>query len=290
MAFRPPPFRPVLPLSRGAATAQTLAGVLQRFGARKERDRQEQRDLIAALELQDLKTRNQVMVEQIRSQFRVGEARAEFDIEAPERAFKQTELKSQEEQKRLDRESRERIARIRAGRSSAQDRVAQRAIDKEQRLKKTTFGGRNPGQLSDDIRSTRQLPLRDEFGDPTGQRGFETPEHQQQHEFNKSSFELLSSGFSDADLEKLGLSSQEAINQYSNLKKAFNEPIQTGPPDKPGGPAEIRLLTKPQIIKLMKAGLTLEMIDNGIQTLRQNPKFARSSRESLLKLLLRELK
>ena len=290
MPFRPPNFSPVLPLSRGAALSQTLAGVLDRFGQRKDRERQQRQELLAALELQNLKNRNAMAFEQFRSQLRTEEGRVEFEREAPERLFKRQELSSEEFQKQQDRLSREKIAGTRASRATTQDRVAQRAIDKENRLKKTTFGGRNLGQLSDDIRSTRQLPLRDESGDPTGKRGFETPEHQQQHEFNKTAFELRSAGLSDFDLEQLGISSDEAISQYTEIKQGVSFP--TLRPGKPGQVQKVSQspLSNPEIVELMKAGLTMEMINNGVQALKQNPKYANWSDGKILKLLLFNLK
>ncbi len=289
MPFRPPNFSPVLPLSKGASLSKTLAGVLQRFGDRKDREKQQRQELLAALELQDIKQQNAIALRRLTSQLGTEEDQAQFDREAPERLFESQKLGSQEFQKRRDRENRLEIARIRSAGGTAQDRVAQRSIDKENRLKKTTFGGRNLGQLSDDIRSTRQLPLKDEFGDPTGQRGFETPEHQQQHEFNKTSFELRSAGLNDFDLERLGISSDEAISQYTEIKQGISFP--TIRPGKPGQVERVTQtpLTNPEIIKLMKAGLTLEMINNGIATLKSNPKFAKFSDARLLKLLLREL-
>ena len=291
MPFRPPPFQ-VQPLSTGAALSKTLAGVLQRFGARKDREEQERKDLLAALQLQELKQKNAESLEELKFYFRGQEDKAQFRREAPirEEEKRVTGLETLEglggdfdltpEQMRQAQ-----VGEQITGPLKRKPFRPTAATDRETRAKKTTFGNRNLGQLSDDIRATKQLPLKDEFGDPTGKRGFETLEHQQQHEFNKSAFELRSEGFSDFDLEQLGLSSQEAIRSYNNLKRRFIFPSL----DKTGKRVMKEKLSKPQIVKLLKAGLTVEMINNGIETLRQNPKYSRLTNEALLKLLLREL-
>ncbi len=299
MPVRSSSFRPVLPLSTGAAVSKTLASIIQRFGSRKDREEQERKDLLAALQLQNLKQKNAESLEQLKSFFRGREEETQFRREAPERAEEKRQfgLETLEglggnfdltlEQMRQAQAGEEITGPLKRKpfRPTTQDRVSQRAVEKENRIKKTTFGGRNLGQLSDDIRSTRQLPLKDEFGDPTGSRGFETPQHKRQHEFNKSAFELRSEGFSDFDLEQIGLSEEEAIRNYNELKGSLTAPAKgvVGPR------RTTQVLTKPEIIKLMKAGLTLEMIKNGIATLKRNPKFAKFSDERLLKILLREL-
>ncbi len=121
MAFRPPNFSPVLPLSTGAAASSTLAGVLQQFGQRRDREKQQRQELLAALELQNLKSRNDQAFAQLQSKLRIGEGQAEFEREAPARLFEKQELGSQEFQAQLDRESREKIAGISAGTSTGEE-------------------------------------------------------------------------------------------------------------------------------------------------------------------------
>ncbi len=286
MAFRPPNFSPVLPLSTGAAASKTLAGALQRFGDRKDREKQQRQELIAALELQSMKQQNAVALSRLQSQFRTEEDRAQFEIEAPERVFKQTELTSGEEQKRLDRESRERIAGIRAKGTTTQDRVEQRAIRKEERAKLNKLGGMDANQLVDNLRATGKVSVRDKEGKLTGEREFTTPEHKQQFDFTKDLLELKKAGLNDIDLEKAGMSLDDAIA----LKKRFIFPtlVKTGkiPPFKR---VIQQKLSRTQVVKLIKAGVNLEMIDNAMATLRQRPEYARFSNERLLKLILKSI-
>jgi len=289
MPFRPPNFSPVLPLSTGSALSKSLAEILQRFGVRKDREKQQNQELSAALELQNLKHRNQIALKQIESKFRAGEDVAQFERGAPERAFKQTELTSEETQKGLDRESRERIARIRATRTSTQDRVAQRTVDKENRAKLNSLGGRTIAQLADDLRTTSKASIRDKEGKLTGGREFKTPEHEQQFGFTKNMLEMKKAGLNDRDLESLEISPEEAISRYAEIKQVGS--ALTLRPGKPGQVKKVRLspLTNAEIVKLMRAGLTSDQINNGIATLKQNSRFAKFSDAKLLKLLLREL-
>lgn len=287
MAFRPPNFSPVLPLSTGAAVSKTLAGVLQRFGDRKDREKQQRQELIAALELQNVKQQNASAFAQLQSKFRTEEDVAQFGIEAPERAFKQTQLTSTETQKGLDRESREaqaeknrqnqlKIAKIRADRTTTEK-------------KSNSLGGRTIAQLADDLRTTSKASIRDKEGRLTGRRKFKTPEHEQQFDFTRNMLEMKKAGLNDKDLESLEISPEEAISRYAEIKS-----VGSGLTLRPGKPGQVKMvrlspLTNTEIVKLMRAGLTLDQINNGIATLKQSPRFAKFSDARLLKLLLREL-
>ena len=279
MPFRPPNFSPVLPLSTGSALSKSLAEILQRFGVRKDREKQQNQELSAALELQNLKHRNQIALKQIESKFRAGEDVAQFERGAPERAFKQTEFESDVEQKRLERTSREgqaeknrqnqlRIAKIRA------DRTTDRA-------KSNSLGGRTIAQLVDDLRATSKVAVRDKEGKLTGKREFTTPEHEQQFNFTKDMLELEKAGLNDVDLEQAGMSPDDAIA----LKKRFIFPTL----DKTGKRVMQKKLTKPEIVKLIRAGVNLEMIDNAMNTLRQRPEYARHTNEMLIRLIIKSI-
>jgi len=95
---------------------------------------------------------------------------------------------------------------------------------------------------------------------------------------------MKKAGLNDKVLEELNINPDEAISQYAEIKQGTT--IQTGPPDKPGGPTVGRLLTNTQIVKLIKAGVSLENINNAMATLRQRPEYARFTDERLLKLIL----
>lgn len=281
MPFRPPNFSPVLPLSGKAAFSKTLAGVLQRFGDRKDREKQQRQELLAALELQNLKQQNAVALSRLQSQFRTEEDQAQFDREAPERLFERQELGSKEFQADLDRKSREKIAGIRAKGTTTQDRVAQRTIDKEKRAKLNKLAGMDANQLVDNLRATGKLSVRDKEGKLTGEREFTTPEHKQQFDFIKDILELRKAGLNDVDLEQAGMSPEDAIA----LKKRFIFPTL----DKTGKRVMQQKLTKAEVVKLIRAGVNLEMIDRAMATLRQRPEYAQFSNERLIRLIIKSI-
>ncbi len=306
MPFRPPNFSPVIPLSTRAAASKTLAGVLRRFGDRKDREKQQRQELIAALELQSMKQQNAVALSRLQSQFRTEEDVAQFQREAPGRAQKI-------ETERIEREQSTKKARLDRlqklhgvfdlTESQQQDVVEGRTIrgtkkrkpfrplrplagDKE---KGKSLGGRTIAQLVDDLNASKPVAVRDQEGKLTGNREFATPEHERTFNFTKNMLEMEKAGLNDKVLEELKISPDEAISQYTDLKEAFNKPTFVGPPDKPFGQKEVRPLTKPQIVKLIKAGVTLNQISNAMVVLRQRPEYARFSNERLLKLILKSI-
>ncbi len=291
MAFRPPNFSPVLPLSMGAAVSKTLAGVLQRFGDRKDREKQQRQELIAALELQNIKQQNAVALSRLQSQFRTEEDVAQFKREAPVRQEKvQTERFNRLDELSGDFDLTEEQTQdifegnrprgtlkrkpFRPLRPLAGDRVAQRA-------KLNKLGGMDANQLVDNLRATGKVSVRDREGKLTGEREFTTPEHKQQFDFTKDLLELKKAGLNDIDLEKAGMSLDDAIA----LKKRFIFPTL----DKTGKRVSQQKLSRAQIVKLIKAGVNLEMIDSAMVTLRQRPEYSKFTNEQLIRLIINSI-
>lgn len=287
MPFRPPPFQ-VQPLSTGAVLSKTLAGVLNRFRARKNREEQERKDLLAALQLQELKQKNAASLEQLKSFFRGREDEAQFAREAPEREEEKrvTGLETLEGLGRNFDLTPEQIRQSQVGEriTGPLKRKPFRpaaAAGTAARKKSISLGDRTIPQLIDDFKSSSKVAVRDKEGKLTGKREFATPEHEQYHNFTKDILELRKAGLSDADLERVGMTPDDAIN----LKKRFIFPTL----DKSGKRVMQQKLTKPEIVKLIRAGINLEMIDNAIETLRQRPEYSRFTNEMLLKLILKSI-